>query len=135
MHINEWLTNEKVQDIMERIQAATKQGKNTGAEAIVAIGDALNDAQLGMELAFTAGMLATPAGVARDDSSRYAQGMSVENSKLAAVKAKTYLKQTLDKAKALAKDDFKQVKHWLEKDEDTFIITTDFLNKGRNEVK
>ena len=39
MHINEWLTNEKVQDIMERIQAATKQGRNTGAEAIVAIGE------------------------------------------------------------------------------------------------
>ena len=29
MSINEWLTNEKVQDIMERIQAATKQGRNS----------------------------------------------------------------------------------------------------------
>ena len=135
MGINEWLTNEKVQDIMERIQAATKQGRNSGTEAIVAIGDTINDAQIGMDLAFTAGTLATLAGVARDDSSRYAQQMSVEDVKLAAVKAKTYLKQTLDKAKALAKDDFKQVRHWLEKDEDTFIITTDFLSKIKNEAK
>ena len=55
--------------------------------------------------------------------------MSVEDVKLAAVKARTYLKQAIDKAKALAEDDFKQVRHWLEKDEDTFIITTDFLSK------
>ena len=88
-----------------------------------------------MDLAFTAGTLATLAGVARDDSARYAQEMSNESVKLAAVKAKTYLKQTLDKAKSLAKDDFKQVKKWLEKDEDTFILTTDFLSKIRNEVK
>ena len=96
----------------------TKQGRNTGDEAIVAIGDTINDAQIGMDLAFTAGALETLAGVARDDSARYAQEMSNESVKLAAVKAKTYLKQTLDKTKALAKDDFKQVKKWLEKDED-----------------
>ena len=135
MSINEWLTNEKVQDIMERIQAATKQGRNSGTEAIVAIGDTINDAQMGMDQAFTAGTLATPAGVARDDSSDYAQEMSDKDVKLAAAKARTYLKQAIDKTKALAEDDFKQVRHWLERDEDTFIITTDFLRKIKNEAK
>ena len=61
--------------------------------------------------------------------------MSDKDVKLAAAKARTYLKQAIDKTKALAEDDFKQVRHWLERDEDTFIITTDFLSKIRNEVK
>ena len=129
MSINEWLTNEKVQDILERIQAVTKQGRNSGTEAIIAIGDTINDAQMGMDQAFTAGTLATPAGVARKDSPEYAQEISEKDISLAAAKARTYLKQATDKAKALAEDDFKQVRYWLETDEDTLIITTDFLKK------
>ena len=31
MNVNEWLTNEKVQDILERIQAVTKKGRNSGS--------------------------------------------------------------------------------------------------------
>ena len=46
MNINEWLTNEKVQDILERIQAVTKKGRKAGAETIRAIGDTINDAQM-----------------------------------------------------------------------------------------
>ena len=60
--------------------------------------------------------------------------MSVEDVKLAAVKARTYLKQAIDKVKALAKDDFKQVRQWLGKDEDTLIITTDFLSKIKKQA-
>ena len=51
------------------------------------------------------------------------------------MKVRAYLKQAIEKAKALAEDDFGKVRRWLESDEDTFIITTDFLNKARNEVK
>ena len=98
MSINEWLTNEKVQDILERIQAVTKQGRNSGTEAIIAIGDTINDAHMGMDQAFTAGTLATPAGVARKDSSDYAQEISDKDVSLAAAKARTYLKQATDKA-------------------------------------
>ena len=58
--------------------------------------------------------------------------MSDKDIKLAAAKARTYLKQAIDKTKALAEDDFKQVRQWLERDEDTFIITTDFLSKIKN---
>ena len=135
MNVNEWLTNEKVQDILERIQAVTKKGRNSGAEATRAIGDTINDAQMGMDQAFIAGTLATPAGVARKDSLEHAQEISDKDVSLAAAKARTYLKQATDKAKALAEDDFKQVRHWLETDEDTLIITTDFLRKIRIEAK
>ena len=120
---------------MERIQAVTKQSRSSGAEAIIAIGDTINDAQMGMDQAFIAGTLATPAGVARKDSSEYAQEISDKDVSLTAAKARTYLKQAIEKTKALAEDDFKQDRHWLEKDEDTLIITTDFIRKIRIEAK
>ena len=59
-----------------------------------------------MDQAFIAGTLATSAGVARKDSSEYAQEINEKDAKLAAVKAKTYLKQASVKAKALAEEDF-----------------------------
>ena len=40
-----------------------------------------------------------------------------------------------EKVKALAEDDFKQVRRWMESDEDTLIITIDFLKKIRIEGK
>ena len=61
LHINEWLTDEKVQ--------AVRQGtRDSGANAIAAIRDTLNEAQQGKDLAFAAGTLATPAGIASEDS-------------------------------------------------------------------
>ena len=135
MNINEWLTNEKVQDILDRVQAVTKTGRNCRNEITRAIGDTINDAQMGMDQAFIAGTLATPANVARKDSLEHSQTISEKEVSLAAVKARAYLKQATEKAKALAEDDFKQVRHWLESDEDTLIITTDFLKKIRVEGK
>ena len=135
MNINEWLTNEKVQDILDRVQAVTKTGRNCGNEITRAIVDTINDAQMGMDQAFIAGTLATPANVARKDSLEHSQAISEKEASLAAVKARTYLKQATEKAKALAEDDFKQVRRWLETDEDTLIITTDFLKKIRVEGK
>ena len=134
--INEWLTNEKTQDIMERVQSAVEQNRNSEAErAIGAIGDTINDAHMGMDQAFIAGTLATSACVARKDSSEYAQQVNEKEAKLAAFKAKTYLKQALNKAKTLAEEDFIRVRRWLEKDEETVIITIDFLRKIRIEAK
>ena len=44
-HINEWLTDERVQEIMVNVQTVVKQGaRNSKADAIVAIGDTLNGA-------------------------------------------------------------------------------------------
>ena len=55
LHINEWLTDERVQEIMVNVQTVVKQGaRNSKADAIVAIGDTLNGAQQGMDIAFTA---------------------------------------------------------------------------------
>ena len=93
LHINEWLTDERVQEIMENVQTAVRQeARDSKANAIKAIGDIINRAQQGMDLAFAAGTLSTPAGVTREDSSRYAERHNVEDTKKAAVEAKTYLK-------------------------------------------
>ena len=119
---------------MINVQAAVRQGTRDSG-AIAAIRDTLNEAQQGMDLAFAAGTLATPAGIAREDSLMYAEGFSVEDTKTAAVEAKIYLKRSLEKSSELSRDNFRQVQKWLEKDEDTRVITRDFLNKTRNEMK
>ena len=60
---------------------------------------------------------------------------SVLKTKTPAVEAKIYLKRSLEKSSELSRDNFRQVQKWLEKDEDTRVITRDFLNKTRNEMK
>ena len=88
-----------------------RQGaRDSKANEIVAIGDALNRAQQGMDLAFAAGTLSTPAGVTREDSSRYAERHNVEDTKKAAVEAKAYVKRALEKSSELSKGNCKQVK-------------------------
>ena len=135
MNINEWLTDEKVQDILDRIQAVTNTGRKRGSEIARTIGDAINDAQMGMDQAFIAGTLATPANIARKDSLEYSQSRSEEDVKSAAAKARTYLKQATEKAKILAEDDFGKIRNLLISDEDTFIITSDLIKKIRIECK
>ena len=50
LYINEWLTNEKTQDIMERVQSAVEKNRDLeAARAIRAIGDTINDAHVGMD--------------------------------------------------------------------------------------
>ena len=121
---------------MENVHTVVRQeARDSKANAIKAIGDTINGAQQGMDLAFAAGTLSTSAGVDLEDSSRYAERHNVEDTKKPAVEAKTYLKRALEKSSELSKDNYKQVKEWLEKDEDTLILTMDFLSKARNEMK
>ena len=98
MNINEWLTDEKAQDILDRVQAVTKRSRNGGNEIARAIGDTINNAQMGMDQAFIAGTLATPANGARKDSLEHSQTISEKEVSLAAVKARTYLKQATERA-------------------------------------
>ena len=51
------------------------------------------------------------------------------------MKAKAGLKRALEKANNLEKDDFRQIKQWLRKDEDTSVITVMFLERMRKEIK
>ena len=106
MNINEWLTDEKVQDILDRVQAASKTNKNRNSEITRTVGDAINDAQMGMYQAFIAGALATYTGVARKDSLEHSQTISEKDAIQAAAKAKTYLKEAIRRVKTLAEDDF-----------------------------
>ena len=45
------------------------------------------------------------------------------------VDAKAGLKRALEKVKNLEKDNFKQIKHWLRKDEDISAYTVMFLKE------
>ena len=116
------------------VQAAVK-GTKEGGIAVVAISDTLNGAQQSMDMAFAAGSLATPAGITQEDSAKYAQRLSAEDTKTAATEAKIHLKRSLEKSSELSKDNFKLVRQWLEKDENTLVLTRDFLHKIRNEMK
>ena len=125
LNINEWLTDVKVNDILERVQSASQINRNRSNEIARTVGDAINNAQMGMDQAFIAGALAAHAGVARKDSLEHSQQISKKDVIEAATKARTYLKEAIKKVKTLAEEEFEKLRLWLESDEDTFIITSD----------
>ena len=90
-------------------------------EAMRVICDTFSIAQEGLDLAFAAGTLSTTACVAREDSSRYKEKYTNEDAKKAMVEAKAGLKRPLEKVNILEKDDFKQLRRWLMKDEDISV--------------
>ena len=51
------------------------------------------------------------------------------------VDAKAGLKRALEKVKNLEKDNFKQIKHWLRKDEDISAYTVMFFERMKKEIK
>ena len=51
------------------------------------------------------------------------------------VGAKAGLKRALEKVKNLEKDDFKQIRQWLEKDEDIAVSTVMFFQRMKKEIK
>ena len=104
MNINEWLTDEKVQDILDHVQAASQTNRNCSSEITRTVGDAINNAQMGMDQAFIAGALATYTGVARKDSLEHSQTISKKDIIQAATKAKTYLKEAIKRVKTLAEE-------------------------------
>ena len=55
--------------------------------------------------------------------------------KKAMVGDKAGLKRALEKVNNLEKDDFKQVKQWLEKDEDISVNTVMFFERMKKEIK
>ena len=70
------------------VGAAAVKGTKEGSAAIVAISDTLSGAQQSTDPAFAAGSLATPTGIAWEDSANYALRLSAEETKTAATEAK-----------------------------------------------
>ena len=63
-HIHEWLTDNRVNEAMEDVQTVIRQeARDRKSDAMRVIGDTINKAQQGMDLAFAAGTLSTTAGV------------------------------------------------------------------------
>ena len=71
MHISDWLTDERAQEVIEKVHTLVNQGTNRNArpEAMRVICDTISTAQEGLDLAFAAGTLSTTACIAREDSS------------------------------------------------------------------
>ena len=138
MHINDWLTDERAQEVIENVQAVVnREAKNrtVRSEAIKVVCDTISAAQDAMDLAFAAGTLSTTACIAREDSSRYRERYNNEDAKKATVEAKVGLKKALEKASNLGRDNFKQLKQWLEKDENTSVNTVMFFERLKKEIK
>ena len=66
---------------------------------------------------------------------KYKERYSSEDAKKAMVDAKAGLKRALEKVNNLEKDDFKQVRQWLEKDEDISVNTVMFFERMKKEIK
>ena len=88
---------QKVNDILELVQSASQINRNRSNEIARIVGDAINNAQIGMDQAFIAGALATYTGVARKDSLEYSQTVGKRDVIEAATKARTYLKEAIKK--------------------------------------
>ena len=95
LHINDWLTDERAQEIIDNVQTVVNQEatRNVRSEAVKVVCDTINTAQEGMDLAFAAGTLATTASVAREDSLRYIERYNNEDAKKATNDAKVGLKK------------------------------------------
>ena len=115
MDINDWLTDERAQEVVEKTHAVLEQESDryVKQEGIRRICDTISTAQEGLDLAFAAGTLSTPACNAREDSVRYKERYSNEDAKKAMIDAKAGLKRALEKANSLEKENFKLLKYWL----------------------
>ena len=134
-NINEWVTDRAVDDILCRVQLAAQANKNRSNEIAGTIGEALNNAQRGMDQAFIAGALASHAGVARKDSLEYSRQVPQKVRIEAAVKAKTYLKEAKKKVKILAEEEFEKLRLLVAPDEDIFILASDLLKNIKTIAK
>ena len=90
MNINDWLTDERAQEVVEKTHALLEQESDryVKQEGIRRICDTISTAQEGLDLAFAAGTLSTPACIAQEDSVRYKERYSSEDAKKAMIDAK-----------------------------------------------
>ena len=129
------MTDRTVDDILHRVQSASQANKSRSNEIAVTVGEAFHNAQRGMDQAFIAGALATPAGVARKDSIEYSRQVPQKVKIEAAVKAKTYLKEAKKKVKILKEEEFEKLRLLVTPDEDTFVLASDLLKNIKTIAK
>ena len=95
MDINEWLTDERAQEVIEKTSTVLEQEEDIHAkqDSIRRICDTIGAAQEGLDLAFAAGTLSTTACIAREDSVRFKEKYSKDEAKRAMGDAKAGLKR------------------------------------------
>ena len=85
------------------------------------------DAQYALDLVFSAGTLATPAGVARSDSVQYADKLQDGKYKEVLENAKIWLKSTAKKIGELEQNNSEFLKYWLGEDARVLEMAKDFI--------
>ena len=100
-HPDDRLTDEKAEQtlkILQRVIQGTTAGKrDEKAKAASRLQEVINDAQYALDCAFSAGTLATLAGVARSDSVQYADKLQDGKYKEVLENAKIWLKSIAKK--------------------------------------
>ena len=78
MNIGDWLTDERAQEVVEKVHALLNQetDRYVRPEAIRRICDTISTTQEGLDLAFAAGTLSMTACIAREDSVKYKERYS-----------------------------------------------------------
>ena len=67
-------------EAIEDVQTVVRQeARDRKSDAMRVIGDTINEAQQGMDLAFAAGTLSTAAGVSCEDLLKYAERSNIED--------------------------------------------------------
>ena len=93
------------------------------------------DAQYALDLVFSAGTLATPAGVARSDSGQYAYKLQDGKYKEALGNAKIWLKSTDKKIGEIELNNHEFLRYWLGEDARVLQMAKEFIKQVKNEMK
>ena len=100
---SDWLTDEKAFETLRNVQIVINgdktKNKDDKSNATAMFREVISDTQHAMDLAFVAGTITTPTGVACSDAVQYADKLNDEESKTAVEDAKTRLKSTVKKKK------------------------------------
>ena len=85
MNIDDWLTDERAKEIIEKVHALVNQetDRNVRHEARRTICDTIRTTKEGLDLAFAVGTLSPTACIAREDSAKYKERYSSEDAKKA----------------------------------------------------
>ena len=118
---------------MIQSKANEKQDKKT--KAVSRLREVVTDAQIALDVAFSAGTLATPTGAARSDSAQFASNLQDGRYKVVLSEAKVWLKSTAKKIGDLDPDSSEFLDLWLGIDEHPFQMAKDLLKQVKNTMK
>ena len=140
------VTEQILNKLGEPIQKKTKESQEEKTKALSRLREIFIDTQQALDVAYTAGILATQtSGHAREDSIQYAANFPDRKMKEVLGKARIYLKSTITKISDLAKEEYNDsdvpeltnsfLQHWLEADASLVIQARELMKQLKNTLK